>query len=259
MLREKKSAEDKIREKVERKAKKKRKFRLAAWYLEEYLKPEYAQVVYHQYLDYKELVEYAYNAAIAIIQLNTFVVDDNIDPCEAFPQQVPDELYIPDDQWEAFERYCEKHPLKSVRDIWKRRRKFKKQLRKKRYQLYSPRRLRMYDPCYAATALDEKEMLQNIKNIGKANEQRIHKFKQLLDDLVKDQSIGAVAMERFNQQTEELMKQHRKRLNELIKRTGADKPTPVKFSWAGEEEVVYDDFDNPDSLDSVFGVTLKDL
>lgn len=259
VLREKKSPEEKLREKIEKKAKKKRKVWMAAWYLEEYLKPEYAQEMYQKYLDYDELVQHAYDEACAIIQLATFTVEYDIDPCEAFPQSPPDELDIPDEQWGAFEKYCEKHPLKSAKDIWVRRRTFKKHLRKKRYKLYSPKRLRMYDPFYAATALDEKEMLENIKNIGKANETRLAKFKQLLDDLVKDQSIGAVAMERFNKQTEELMRQHRKRLHEFAKRTGQGKPRPVTFSWAGGDEVVYDDFDDPDSVDSVFHRKMKDL
>ena len=81
-----------------------------------------------------------------------------------------DELDIPDEQWEAFEKYCDKHPLRSVRDIWNRRRRFKKYLRKARYKKYSPRRLRMYDPMYAASAMDAKEMLKSIKEIGKQNE-----------------------------------------------------------------------------------------
>ncbi|MCM1230274.1 MAG: hypothetical protein NC489_09075 [Ruminococcus flavefaciens] len=258
VLREKKSAQDKLREKVAKKSKKKRRVQLAAWYLEEYLKPEYAQKLYQKYLDYKELVEHAYEEAIAIIQLATFEVEFDVDPREAFPQKTPDDLDIPEEQWEAFEQYCDKHPLKSVRDIWKRRRKFKKSLRKKRYKLYSPRRLRMYDPYYAATALDEKEMLKSIKEIGRVNELRVQKFKEMLDGLVKDQSIGSVAMKQFSKQTDELLKQHRRRLNDFIKRTGKEKPMPVLFDW-GDGPVSYDDWDNPDSIDSVLGVKIKDL
>lgn len=258
-LQVKKTPQDKLREKLEKKAKKHRKVRTAAWFLEEYLTPEVANTFYQKYLDYHELVEKAYEAAMGVIQLCTYVVEKDIDPHEAFPQRAPDELDIPDEHWEAFERYCEKHPLKSVRDIWVRRKKFKKQLRKARYKKYSPRRLRMYDPAYAASAMDAKEMLKSIKEIGKQNESRIAKFKELLDDLVKDQSIGSVAMERFSQQTEELMKQHRRRLHEFAKKTGQGKPQPFVFSWAGGEEQVIDDFDNPESIDSVFGVKMKDL
>lgn len=258
VLHEKKSSQDKLREKLEKKTKKHRKVQTAAWFLEEYLTPEVARTFYERYLDYHELVEEAYEAALGIIQLCTYVVEKDIDPHEAFPEQTLDELDIPDEQWEAFERYCDKHPLKSVRDIWVRRRKFKKHLRKARYKKYSPKRLRMYDPAYAASAMDAKEMLKSIREIGKQNETRIAKFKQLLDDLVKDQSIGSLAMERFSQQTDELMKQHRRRLNEFIKKTGQGKPQPIIFDWDGEV-TKYDDWSDPDSIDSVLRVPIRDL
>lgn len=258
VLRERKSAQDKLREKMAKKSKKHQKRKLAGWFLETYLTPEVAQGFYRKYPDYHVLIDAVYEAAMGVIQLSTYVVELDVDPREAFPQPKVDELDIPDEQWEAFEKYCDKHPLRSVRDIWNRRRRFKKYLRKARYKKYSPRRLRMYDPMYAASAMDAKEMLKSIKEIGKQNETRIAKFQKLLDDLVKDQSIGAVAMERFSQQTDELMRQHRKRMNEFIKKTGQGKPQPFTMDWDGRV-TTFDDWDDPDSLDSVLRIPIRDL
>lgn len=258
VLHEKSSVESRIGEKLTQKSKKKQKTQIAAWYLEEYLVPDVAQRLYMAYPVFKELVNHAYEEAMNIIQLLTFETGKEVDFDRVFPGRPLDDLDIPDEQWEAFGKYCKDHPIASAKDIWKRREKFKKTLTKKRYKLYSPRRLRMYDPYYAATALDAKEMVKNIKAIGKANEVRIQKFHEMLDELVKDQSIGSEAMKQFSKQTEELMKQHQRRLHQFIKRTGKGTPTPIQFDW-DEQSILYDDYGNPDSMDSVFGKRLGDL
>lgn len=237
---EKVTKKEKMRREMERPGNKQRKYMIAHWYLEEYLDPEYAYDVYRKHLIFKDLVEYAYERAMGIIQLGTYITNNDLDPLEAFPDPPDDELDIPEIQWNEFDAYCKKHPLKGgAKDIFNRRKRFKKYLRKRRGRYYSKRRMRMYDPLFAMTVVDEKEMLKNLERITRENELRVKRFHEMLDSLVTDKSIGAEAMKKFDKQTKDIMTQHRKRLNSFMKQIG-QKPTPVTFDFDDEPSVTYD-------------------
>ena len=189
------------------------------WYLEEFLKPEYARKIYEKFADFKEMVDYAYEEAMGVVKACTFVIERDIDPFTIFEDTPDDELDIPEIQWEEFKVYCKKHPLKGgAKDIFERRKRFQKYTRKRRGRYYSKRRMRMYDPLFAMNDMNRKEMLGS---------------------LVQDKSIGAEAMRRFDKQTDELLKRHRKRMNQFMKQNG-QKPTPITFDFDDEPSVTYD-------------------
>jgi len=211
---------------------KRHKKAVAYWYLEEYLKPEYAQEIYVEHPDYKELVEYAYEQAMNLVQLQSFELEKDIDLFSVFPDYTPVGKYdIPEEQWEEFDQYCEKHPVKNVSDVFKRRKKFKK-WRNKRSRKYCTKKYieRMYDPLFALTVTDEKEILANLQRISRENEQRIIEFHKFLDSLVADQSIGSSAMAKFNEQTKVIQQKHRQRIHDFMKAHGMS-PTPLRLDY----------------------------
>lgn len=240
---EKVSKKEKMRRELETPGNKQRKYMIAYWYLEEYLEPEYSHDVYRKHQDFKDLIQYAYEQAMGVIQIGTYIVNTDLDPLTAFPDPPDDELDIPEIQWNEFDVYCKKHPLKGgAKDIFKRRKRFKKYLHKRRGRYYSKKRMRMYDPLFAMTVVDEKEMLKNLERITRENELRVKKFHEMLDSLVSDRSIGAEAMKKFDKQTKDIMSQHRKRLNSFMKQIG-QKPTPVTFDFDDEPSITYDGWD----------------
>lgn len=246
------------REKLQNKTTKRRRQQMAYWYLEEYLRPEYAmREFYMKYDDPDELLEAAYQEVLGLVQLRTF----ELGPAsweDVFEPEPSEPWDIPESQEEAFEKWCKKHPLRGYNDIIPRRERFLKSLRKVKRKYYSKKRLGMYDPLFAQTYVDEKEMLDNLKHITAQNELRIREFHEMLESLYKNNGISRDVMKKFDKQTDELMKHHRRRLNEFIKRTGKEKPTPVSLDIDDEPRVVFDDWDNPDSIDSVLKIPIRD-
>lgn len=218
---------------------KRRKRAIAYWYLHEYLTKREASRVYLEHQVYKELIEYAYQQVMALVQLSTYVLEEIDDPLTMFPEKPLDEYDIPDSQWKEFGEYCKTHPLKRPRDLFVRRHKFKKWRYKKRGKYYSKKRMRMYDPLFAMETVNGKDMIKNLRRIGKENELRTRKFHELLNDLVADKSIGSTAMARFNEQTEEIMKRHKSRIKQFMKERKM-KPTPISFSMDNDPTVFYD-------------------
>lgn len=225
-----------------KKTKKKDKYRYAYWYLEEYLKPKFAKEIYLKYTDFDELVDYAYEETMALIRLNTFVIERDVDPATFYPDPPDDELDIPEIYWDEFDHYCKKHPLKSARDIFERRRKFRKKNRKKRARLYSKKHMRMYDPLFEYDKLQRKEVIKNLQRISWENEIRVQKFQKFVRSLIPDVSVGALALQRFDKQTTELLKKSHERVKEFMKKNG-EKPTPIYFDWDDQPRVKYGWFD----------------
>jgi len=216
-----------------------RKRMIAHWYLEKYLKPKYAHEIYMKYPKFKDLVNYAYEQAMALVQLSTFVTARDVDPMDMIPDLPQDELDIPETQWKEFHAYCKSHPLKSPRDVFKRRKKFKKYRYKKRGKYYSRKRMRMYDPLFAMTVVNEKEMIRNLNRIGRENEIRVQKFHEMLDSLIQDKSVGSSMLEKFDKQTKEIMSRQRARMKQFMRECGY-KPTPLTFSIDNGPDVTYD-------------------
>ena len=69
------------------------------------------------------------------------------------------------------------------------------------------------------------------------NEERIQEFHRFLDDLCGNKAISAEAMKRFSKQTEVLMAQHEKRMNEFLKQSGL-KETPIEISMI-DHDILY--------------------
>lgn len=217
---------------------KKRKLMIAHWYLEEYLKPAYAEDIYREHPRFKDLVEYAYERAMELVQISTFRMETDVDPLTMFPEKPDDDLDIPDIHWKAFNQYCKTHPLSKSSDIFKRRKKFKKWLGRKHKRYYSKSYMRMYDPVFAMTTVDEKEMIKNLERITHENEVRVKKFHEMLESLVADQSIGSNAMKKFDKQTSELLKRQKTRLKSFM--NNQQTPNPITFEIDDEPSVIYD-------------------
>lgn len=226
---------EKLRRKAEEKSSKKRKYKLVHWYLEEYLYPEEARKIYEAHLDFKELVSYVYELVLNLVQLQSYIVDE--DPSgekliEDLEGHEPEGKYdIPKALEKEFEAYAKEHPIKTAKEIIPRRRKFQKQRRKRRKLLYNKRRMRIYDPLFAATTLDAKQMYNDLKQIGRENEIRVQKFKEMMESLIQDKAVGAEAMRIFDKRTKEVMKQHEKRLDQFAKQAGL-KPNRVMFDFS---------------------------
>lgn len=219
-----------------------RKRMIAHWYLEKYLKPKYAQEIYMRFPKFKDLVNYAYEQAMALVQLSTFETERDVPPEEMIPVTPMDELDIPETQWKEFSHYCKSHPLKGPQDVFKRRKKFKKYRYKKRGKYYSRKRMRMYDPLFAMTVVNEKEMIKNLNRISKENELRVQKFHEMLDSLVSDRSVGSSILEKFDKQTKEIMSRQRARVKQFMRERGL-KPTPISFSIDDGPSTIYDGSD----------------
>ena len=227
---EKLTKQEKRRREIMQPGNKKRKYKMAYWYLEKYLEPSESWKVYMEHQDFKELVNYAYQMVLNLVQLQTYVTDDDPDIKTFFPDEPDGKYDIPEELDREFKAYAKKHPLKSSRDIIPRRKKFQKYRRKRRRRLYSKKHMRMYDPLFAATIVDSKEMYKNLQRIGRENEIRVRKFQEMLNSLVKDQSIGSEAMSMFNHRTKIIQEQYEKRLDQFMKQSGL-KPNPVMYDF----------------------------
>ena len=207
-----------------KKQKKREKYKLVYWYLEEYLKPKYREETYCRFEDdFKGLIEYCYDQVLKLIELSTVVIERDVDPEELLPELDFDpETDIPDTEWKNFKEYCKEHPIERASDIFKRRDKFKKHLRKKRKRLYSKKRLLMYDPLFAMDQVNAKAMKKNLERISRENEQRIQAFNKLLDRLVGDEAISSSAMANFKKHTKAMMARHKDRLDKFIKDAGLE-------------------------------------
>ena len=232
---EKVSKYEKLRIKAEEKGNKERKYKVVYWYLEKYLKKSEAKKIYETHLEFKELVSYVYELALNLVQLQNFVLEDNMDAetviAELEGPQTPGRYDIPRELEQEFDAYCKKHPISSATEIIPRRRKFQKHRRKRRHAMYSKRRMRIYDPLFAATRQDAKQMYNDLKQIGRENEIRVQKFRQMIEGLVKDQSVGANAMRMFDERTKAVMKQHQKRLDQFARQAGL-KPNRVMYDFS---------------------------
>ena len=210
---------------------KQRKYELAWWYLEEYLKPQYAMEIYMKYLKFKDLVNYAYQCALDLIDFLTFRIR-KLTVEEVNEMLAPEELDdfdIPPAQEKEFDDYCEKHPLKDANDVITRRENFKEYRYKKRKKLYSPKRLRMYDPVAALTMPNEKAIIKDLKRIGAENERRVQAFNKFMEKYFPNIAKGSVLMSRFNEQTQHLLDANKKRIDEMVKRMGQP-PDPIQIS-----------------------------
>ena len=232
---EKASKYDKLREKEEKKGKKKRRYKLAYWYLEEYLKESEAKKIYEKYLDFKELVEYAYQMALNLIQIQNFIIERDVPAEEVLKElegtPMPGKYDVPEALDKEFDEYAKEHPIEKASEIIPRRIKFQKRRRKHRRAMYSQRRMRIYDPLFAVTRLDAKQMYNDLKQIGRENEIRCQRFKELMESLITDKSVGSQAMKMFDKRTKEVMKQHEKRLEQFAKQAGlVSDPVVYDFS-----------------------------
>lgn len=228
---EKLSKIEKKRQKALQPTNKKRKYKLVHWYLEEYLKPSEAMKIYEAHLDFKDLVEYTYQLVLGLVQLQSYIVEEDT-PVERLIKPDPDGRYdVPEPLEKEFNEYAKKHPLESAKDIIKRRKKFQKHRRQRRRRLYSKSRMRIYDPLFAVNRVDAKQMYNELKRIGRENEIRVQKFKEMMESLVKDQSVGAEAMRMFDERTKIIMKQHEKRLNQFAEQAGL-KANPVQYDFS---------------------------
>lgn len=210
---------------------KRRRYRLAHWYLENYLPENEAWRIYMRFPEFDDLVDYACERANQVIQIMTIIVDPNPDLDEILPRTIIQPYDIPKERRKAFEAYCKKHPLKDLNKLEHRRMKFEESVRKERKKYYDRRRLRMYDPLFHNTPMDAKEMVRNIKRITRENEERVKEFNKLLGELCKDQAMSAEAMEKFNDYTKEVMDRQKTRMKDFMKRANVT-PTPIEINVA---------------------------
>ena len=226
---------ERLRINAEEKSKKRQKYRIAYWYLEKYLKRSEARKIYEEYMDFKELVNHAYELAMNLVQLQSFVLDEDPDAetlIEELEGPKPDGKFdIPKALEKEFDEYAKKHPIKKASEIIPRRKRFRKHRRKRRKLLYSKKRMRIYDPLFANSTLDAKQMYNDLKRIGRENEIRVQKFKEMMESLIQDKSVGSEAMKMFDKRTKVIMDQHRKRLDQFAKQAGL-KPNPVMYDFS---------------------------
>ncbi|MDE6041841.1 MAG: hypothetical protein K2F99_09720, partial [Muribaculaceae bacterium] len=189
-----------------------------------------------------EVIEHAYEDAMQIIQLHTAVIEEDVSPeevlADCFPAPPPSKYDIPDSQWEAFGRYCKKHPLKKGETILDRRMKFLKSLRKVKRKYYSKKRLSaMYDPLFAHTVVSEKEMIKNLEDITEKNAARIEEFHAFMESLCENNYISQDVMKKFDHQTKQMMDHHKRRLREFMKRAEYDDRTQAELDLISNDPI----------------------
>lgn len=124
---------------------------------------------------------------------------------------------IPDELWDAYHKYCKKHPLKRVADFSKHRLKFlKKMMRTKKHNVKIAMR---NDPLFRASMIDRKKLAKRMKEINFKTGERVEKFNGWIRKLMGDNfehNKGEELMKRFAETTERVSK----RCDHILKEWG---------------------------------------
>lgn len=231
--------DEKRRAKLQDRASRIRKYDLAYWLLEEFLEPEYANEIYREHPDFKDLVNHASKIAMNMIRM---IGEEHAptDLNEVFPPEPDDEFDIPEIHAKEFRAFEKEHPPRKDEGIIEYRNRFRKHLKKRRRRYYSKKHMKIYDPLFAMTAVNEKKMIENLKRISKENEYRTREFHRMLDKLYGNNAIGSEQMERFKKRTEDMQAAARRRLKGFLRRAVREELTPITFEFPdGHSEVSY--------------------
>ena len=152
--------------KKQKKQLRKKQYKLAWWYLNDYLRPCFAQEIYDQFDDVEELTDYACKEALMIIENFRYDPKDRLtwdqwvkkEEARMEREVISKKAYmkgidldnapgrpiiyinenadIPEIYWPAFELYCDEHPIKNNKQAKKRRIKFIKMVNKQYMKTY---------------------------------------------------------------------------------------------------------------------------
>ena len=177
-------------------------------------------------MEYEELIDFVIDYAKAWKeQLTDFEVMslDTLLPEEPFDE----DFDIPDDQWDAYVKFekSQKKSVNGIKDVIKMRKKFKKEVNKKRKH-YVKHGLMIYDPLFKHSKVNEQQMVKNLKRISRENEIRTQEFAKMMNKLVGD-PVNQKLLKSFEEHTKAVIHQVNKQIKDI--RKSAPK-IPVPFS-----------------------------
>ena len=240
--------------KARKKAEKKRRYALAYWYLNDYLKPEYSKRVYEAFDDLEDIVDFAYNLAVEHIENFVKTPEKREVSWEEWKKRRTAELElerarkkdypagidfdnapgtpviyinenadIPDLYWDAFEHYCDEHPVKNAKQAKKRRVKFIKMVNKqymKTYGKYAKGKIKAGDridtATYMALCVDPDRMIDNLKRIQKENEKQAKLFREEMEKWFTEVKCDPVVAKRLLAHSRTVRKQLSTRVDEMM-------------------------------------------
>lgn len=237
--------------KKEKKQRKYQRYQLANWYLNKYLKPEYANSIFEAFDDFEDMVEYACTMAYDHIQNCTYEKSDrktwdewvvekkerlveeeyrNVDyplGCDRTQTIGRPVVYlnesdeIPEYYWDEFERYCKKHPIKKHRDLKERRTKFIKKINKSYMKTYGKYASGDGDPTldltkYMSLCVDKDKMIRNLKRVAKENEARAKQIKNEMDKWFSHKVVSSDFRKKISDHADRVMRDQKKRIKQFI-------------------------------------------
>lgn len=243
----------KERKKIKKREQKKR-YKAAKWYLMDYLKPEYSNPIFDYFGDDIEgLVDYACE------RVEEYLIYLSYDPKEKKPDRTVEEwgreyiakkqaqeelrknqlggldienapgtpvIYIdpdgdiPDIYWNAFELYCDDHPVKTKKQAKKRRRKFIKMVNKqykKTYGKMATGKGGYWDTIdYMSVCIDKDRMIDNLKKMSEENAERTEKFKKEMEKFFVKIGTPQPARDKIMKHSKRISKSFSIRMDSMI-------------------------------------------
>ena len=248
------SPSKKQKKKLKKKEKKER-YKLAYWYIHQYLKPQYADNIYDYFdNDLDQIVEFGYKMALDHIQNFTYDPKEkrewtweewnqlqaerrakeeekqkhlkgvDIDHAPGTPAiYINENADIPEIYWSAFEHYCDLHPVKNAKQAKKRRIKFIKMVNKqykKTYGHMATGKIKKGDKWdtvkYASVCIDKERMMENLKRIRKENVARMDYMKKQMEKWIKTNQISSEAGQKMLAHARKVRKNMQERLDDLV-------------------------------------------
>lgn len=268
---------DKKTKKKEKKRKKKQRYMLADWYLNKYLKPKYAQQIFEAFDDFEEMVDYACTMANEYLQVFTYSKKDR-KTWDEWAEEKAKLIYteetrrkdyplgadmnggigrpvvyldenadIPEFYWDAFDEYCEKHPIKKHRDISERRKKFIRKINKQYMRTYGKYAKGTGDPSsditqYMTLCVDKDRMVDNLKKVMKENVARTEQLKKEMGRWIKHCDVSPEFQKKVAAHTDKVMKNQQKRIKKFFADMGIDPatlPSPPVFNSVDGDDLIW--------------------
>lgn len=237
------------------KAKKRERYKLAKWYLFDYLKPEYKDQVFDYFdNDLDQIVDWACE------QVDIYLTQLSYDPkekremtleewsAEYYAKKAEENerrknltsgidlenapgtpiLYIDPDgdipgiYWNAYELYCDDHPIKTKKQAKKRKAKFIKMVNKMYMKTYGNvakgkiKKGRWNTVDYMSLCVDKERMIENLKRLSKENIARTEQYKKDMEKFFVRIHASAETRERMLSRSKEINKGLRKRIDQMV-------------------------------------------
>ena len=241
--------------KKRQKAEQKKRYKLAKWYLFDYLKPQYKDQVFEYFdNDLEAIVDWACQ------QVEIYMTQLSYDPKEKremtleewsreyYENRAAEEdrrknltagidlenapgapiLYIdpegdiPGIYWDAYELYCDDHPIKTKKQAKKRKAKFIKMVNrmyKKTYGNIAKGKIKkgQWDTVnYMSLCIDKERMIKNLKRLSKENIDRSERYRKDMEKFFSRVGAPPEVQQRMLSRSKEVNRTLRHRVDQMV-------------------------------------------